>query len=135
MLLEKSDDISDVVTVSISWGANVQAVNDHLRSPLHDAAIFGNVKVTEALLRAGATDTIRDKGGRLAVNSAFYGQHMSVARVFARSGVDVQQRDSRGKTAADVARGPGVRLDMSWRIAILRKHRPKTTDSLSGNAS
>jgi len=59
-------------------GTNVNAVDADGDTPLHDAARFGHKAVVEALLKAGADKTIKNKEGKLASDLAAANGHEGI---------------------------------------------------------
>jgi ankyrin repeat protein len=59
-----------VVTLLGSRGADINACDDKLYTPLHAAAYKGNASVCTALLALGANPSAKDKDGHTALDSA-----------------------------------------------------------------
>jgi len=57
---------------------NINAIDSDGDTPLHDAARFGHTAVVEALLKAGADKTIKNKEGRLASDLATANGHEGI---------------------------------------------------------
>lgn len=99
------------------------------RTPLHHAAALGNIASCRALLNAGASVTLKDRGGRTPAQAAADAGFKDALMLFINSGrVDATQRDFEDRDLAHwaatldcvdvmmaVERLPGARLDRADR--------------------
>jgi len=80
---------------------DVDAINTAGWTPLHAAAAGGQMHVLRALLRAGASVGVRDRGGNLAAHEAARGGHVQCLEALQEAGVDLSEvRLSQTKGAA-----------------------------------
>ena len=73
------------------------------QTPLHRAAVKGNIDVVEFLLENGADRNSRDKRGETALHKAAFTNRAHVLQALLASGVPVNQQDDEGHTALHVA--------------------------------
>ncbi|MFE6648132.1 ankyrin repeat domain-containing protein [Nocardioides sp. NPDC057772] len=68
------------------------------RTPLHQAAVEGNVSLVRSLIEAGADVGAADKMGATALHFACQQDHLEVATVLLEAGAPVDVRDAYGNT-------------------------------------
>ncbi|CEJ81207.1 hypothetical protein VHEMI01349 [[Torrubiella] hemipterigena] len=91
--------------ILVHAGANKDAQDKMLRSPLHYAAADGpHVKTLKLLLRHGASPLLADKDGRTALHLVAIKGKVTRAKLLVEAGADANCRDNHGKTALDLAR-------------------------------
>lgn len=79
-----------------------------VNSPLHWAALKGNLGVVQALLRSGLDVHDVDDVGNSALHLACAGGHPEVAKYLLNNGADAHLRNSFGNTPAKVANGAAM---------------------------
>jgi hypothetical protein len=111
------NDLAPIVTLLISAGARLEAQDPQEgRTPLMHAD--HNLKLTQALLAAGADVGARDKQGRTAL---FYSMDWSVTESLLKAGSDPWVRDNQGKLAVDIAGDCCVATLKDWMASHPRK--------------
>ncbi|MDK2897772.1 MAG: uncharacterized protein PWP04_1892 [Candidatus Atribacteria bacterium] len=96
---------AEAVRQAIEAGANVNALDIHLRTPLMMAARFNpEVAVITALVEAGAEINARDKSGWTPLMfAARFSPEPAVIEVLIEKGADPELTDKTGKKAIDYA--------------------------------
>lgn len=79
--------------------------NSYRQTPLHYAAICGNVGVVESLLHAGARVEQRDSVGCTPLHHALRQGHRELSLVLLQSGADLNQLDGFGRTSLQLSIG------------------------------
>jgi len=69
------------------------------RTPMHYAALDGDLAQVRRLLAGGADPSAADDEGKTPLHFAAKGQHATVAQALLVAGADVDARDSHGNTA------------------------------------
>lgn len=83
---------------------NVNALDSCNRSPLHLAAVNGNLRIIKRLLAAGAAVNVQDSEGRTPMIKAIECAHTEVLQVLIETGADVDLADrEKGNTALHTA--------------------------------
>jgi ankyrin repeat protein len=103
-LAAMSGDLS-VVKALVAHGAEV---NPDGPSPLMGAASWGNVRITEYLLSAGAKIDATDATGQTALMWAARAGREAVVQLLLKSGADPAHRSFEGKAAVDYATDPHI---------------------------
>ena len=67
-------------------GADVNAINEHGRTPLLEAARYGHNDIVRVLIASGANVKAKDKDGKTALMLAIQGKHDEVVRVLKQAG-------------------------------------------------
>lgn len=102
------------VEVLVKAGANNDAQDKMLRSPLHYAANGSSTKILKLLLRHGANPLLVDKDGRTALHLVALKGNVTRARLLVNAGADANLRDKDGKTALDLARAARFRITVAY---------------------
>lgn len=77
----------------ITHGADVNAQNESLKTPLMIAAFHGKLSMVKELRQSGATYDLRDKSGLSAVHYAVDGGHLETLEWMLYDGADVNTKD------------------------------------------
>lgn len=94
------NDDADLVQRLLKSGADPNARNDYLASPLLEAAVTGNVQVIRALVKAGADVETANADGQTALMTLARTSNVEAARVLLERGAKVDAREGwRGQTA------------------------------------
>ncbi len=86
--------------------------------PLHDAAMRGNVKKINELLKKGVEVDSKNDTGSTALHWAAFKGHLDVAKVLIRHGADVNALSDRGSTPLRLA----TTHEKSEMIILLKNH-------------
>jgi ankyrin repeat protein len=101
------------------WRKPRPGVDAYGRSPLWYAAMDGDLKALERLLKAGADPTASDKDGYGALHVAAQGRHLAVVDRLLAAGADPNAADKHGNgplwTAGYYA-GPGVDGEAAFEV-------------------
>ncbi|HEY7910710.1 MAG TPA: ankyrin repeat domain-containing protein [Blastocatellia bacterium] len=87
------------VSALIERGLNVNARDDHGRTPLLEAVFGGHSDTIEYLLSRGADPDLKDRDGWTALMEAASKSHVDAVRMLLGSGADPNARNNRGWTA------------------------------------
>lgn len=97
-----------VVELLIENGADVNARDDHQKTPLHWAAhLPGYVRITELLIASGAEVNVKDDKHITPLHNAAFDDLDKVARLLIAHGADINAKDSEGLTPAGRATARG----------------------------
>lgn len=110
------DHLSDSIMAVAQWLVRakvpVHVKNDHDFTPLHIAAIGGEVALLKLLLELGASPNVRDRKLRTPLHYAAALGHVQVAKLLMQHGGRTDLADTNGVTAMDIIAAPGpVRPD------------------------
>ena len=97
--IENSD--YDRVVTLVESGANINAKNDDGESPLHFAAMYGNVQITRFLLSTGADIRIVDDEGNTPLHWAAAAGQLHQVRLLIDHGAAADAQNKMGQTAAE----------------------------------
>jgi ankyrin repeat protein len=131
--INKDEPNLNLVSDLIVLGANVdwQDEDNFNRTPLHEAAIYGNVEIARMLIDAGADLNLQTNGGRTPLHRAAYYGNVEIARILidARANLDLQDED--GETPLHGAASWGeVEITRMLIDAGARKDIPNNSDRL-----
>ena len=90
---------TETVKLLLEHGADVNALDATLRSPLFYAARKGHNEIVKILLRKGANANARDWSGYTPLREAAKAGHAGTVRLLLANGVDVNAKNDDGKTA------------------------------------
>ncbi|XP_059176236.1 ankyrin-3-like [Physella acuta] len=79
----------EVVNVLLKGGANVHAVDEDDRTPLHISAIYGDLDIVNSLIKAGSNINVTDKFGNTALLMSLLYNNKEVSKYCIESGADV----------------------------------------------
>ena len=95
----------------LAEGVDINQVTLAGESVLHVSGIKGNPEVVDALIKAGADVNARTRGGTYLkmtpLHWMVYGRHLSGMRLLLENGADVNAKNTKGETCADIAEGFG----------------------------
>ncbi|KAH0543156.1 hypothetical protein FGG08_002501 [Glutinoglossum americanum] len=77
------------------------------RTPLHYAAIFGNIDAATVLLRHGASVGPRDFLGCTALHHAFQQGHLDMIKLLLKHGANIRERDGFSRTCLQISISSG----------------------------
>ena len=92
----------------LGHNANVEARDNHNRSPLHHTAWHNSREVTQLLLKHNAYIEARDKDNQTPLHFTAYYNNIEVAKMLLEHNADMEARDKDNRTPLDLAR-------ISWR--------------------
>lgn len=90
---------SSMIRLLLDKGANVEAVDQHMKTPLHHAVIEGFEEMVELLLRKGANVKVEDYRGATPLQVAIAKGADSIITLLLNSGADIEARNEKGMTA------------------------------------
>jgi len=105
MELCKNGTLSDIQN-AVQSGADVNALDDHLRTPLMVAIRFNpHPEIISFLIQSGADVNAKDKAGWTPLMfAARFSANSEVIKILLEKGADAKARDKSGKKAIDYAR-------------------------------
>ena len=106
----KNNDVGEIARLVAKNPALSRAGNAINQTPLHIAAVWGNVAAAAALIRAGANVNAQNQYGLTAFHAAVDRNHTEVSRLLIDHGVDVRLRSANGMRAVDAAKSDAMRL-------------------------
>lgn len=83
----------------IAAGADVEALDEAVLSPLVLAALYGQAETVRLLIDAGAAPGGRDGNGYTALHAAAHGGHPAVVRLLLEFGLDVNDQANKARIA------------------------------------
>lgn len=102
-----------MISLLVHLGANLEAVDEELNTPLVFAARRGNYLAAETLLMAGARPYAANIRGQTALHAATFAHHVPVVRLLCRWDAEVGKLkfmvDTSGRNAYDTAADPPTR--------------------------
>lgn len=101
------------------WRKPRPGVDEYGRSPVWHAAMTGDLKALDRLLKAGADPTASDKDGYGALHIAVQERHLAVVERLLAAGADPDAVDKHGNGplwTAGYSAGPGVDDDAPFEI-------------------
>lgn len=90
-----------IITILLDKGADVESNDKKGNTPLHYAAIEGNVRILRLLLDRGANLGATCRDGKTALHNAAQRLRLEAVQMLLEKGVDVRVKDVFGRTAAD----------------------------------
>ncbi|XP_059176234.1 serine/threonine-protein phosphatase 6 regulatory ankyrin repeat subunit B-like [Physella acuta] len=109
----------EVVNVLLKGGANVHAVDEDDRTPLHIASIFGDLDIVKSLIKAGSNINAVDKFGNTPLFFSLLYNHRELAKYLIKSGADVNLMSESQRSPLYVA----VFYKNTELVRMLIKHR------------
>ena len=102
--------------------ATASPVVPYDRTPLHIAALWGDVEIVEVLLERGADPNVKDDNGQTPLHIAAQEGHVDVVRVLLERGADPRIADNGGHIPLDYAKDSTIRslLESAMRSNELR---------------
>ena len=99
-------DNSYIATLLLDHGAEIEAVNDDLRTPLMVACEYGRPNMTRLLVSRGAQVNKIDRLGRTAMILAILDGYntIEILQILLDAGAEINIRDEDGRSALDYAR-------------------------------
>ncbi|XP_019636854.1 PREDICTED: uncharacterized protein LOC109479344 [Branchiostoma belcheri] len=94
---------TEVATLLIEHGADLEARGWYHNTPLHEAALRGHTGTCELLIRHGADVTARDSDQETPLHKAAWWDHTGTCELLIRHGADVMARDKSDQTSLHVA--------------------------------
>jgi ankyrin repeat protein len=108
----------DIARLLLEHGAEVNAQTTSGRTPLHDAAMFGQVEVARVFLERGANVGAEDEDGETPLHICGHGpgkmpfvtnyEKPEVVRMLLKRGADVGAKDNKGSTPLHAAAKSGM---------------------------
>jgi len=139
MVIEKLNDkesrLSEILTKEsynreicewlISKGADVDAVDNHLNTPLIKASRNGDRQIAELLISKDAKIDHRNEDGQNALIFASERGHKEIVELLLNNGANIKAKDNKGKTAMNYAREKGFieieEILKSKRVSLISK--------------
>jgi len=115
--------VPDLLTMLYEFGAPLEAATTQGHTPLHLAAIRGDVPTIRRLLYLEADAAARDVEGRTPIILALVQDNWQAVEALARHGVGLTVTDLRDRTPLQVAAGLGPRREVME--TILRRYMPE----------
>lgn len=105
MLAAMENPNPDVIRRLIAAGAKVDAASGTGATALMCSALNARTEVAQALLDAGANAKAADKDGNTSLHyCAMLGRNPAIASLLIKAGADINAKDTKAKTALDLAR-------------------------------
>jgi ankyrin repeat protein len=104
------------VEMLLNLGADVNAADEHGRTPLHDACLKGRLDTVKLLLDRGAKIGAVDENKATPLHDAALGGSAKVVELLLERKADLSARDSKGLTPLDYA----VKLERTDAIRALQ---------------
>ncbi|MHC9542601.1 MAG: ankyrin repeat domain-containing protein [Vulcanimicrobiota bacterium] len=95
---QSSSAFLEIIELLTGRGLPVDSQNVNGQTPLHLAAMAGNLEVVELLLQKGASIKILNKKGEPPLQMAAHGHNQAVAELLIAKGADVNLKSSNGST-------------------------------------
>jgi ankyrin repeat protein len=116
-----------LIPLLINYGANISAITSAGHTPLHSAALSGNVHALKQLLAHGANVTVQDNDGRSPLHRV---RDIAVARPLLAAGTPLLLRDKDKKTAEELAaEGPAASSEV-YAFLKAARHEAKLDQSV-----
>ena len=100
-------------------------------SPIHEAALMGNIEAVKQYLAAGTDVNAKNDRGRTPLHDAAINGHYAIAELLIAAGADVNAKDESGETPLDVA----IKLNHTELTDLLRKHGGKMGEELKAEGN
>lgn len=95
---------AEIVRYLLKFGADVNALNDAYRSPLHLAALNNTPEIVEILLAHGPNLNLKDRDQMTCVHIAAQNGLVPILKMLLQAQPDLSLRNDRGYLARDLAR-------------------------------
>ena len=103
-----NDRDGETVSYLISHGAEVNAQNDELYTPLHNAATYANLTTVRTLLGKNASTDITNQDGQTPLHIAAQKGCVEIVIELLAQGADASIVDTKGKRAQDLNQSPAI---------------------------
>ncbi len=88
----------EIIEILLARGLPINSQNVNGQTPLHLAAMAGNIEVAELLLQKGASIKILNKKGESPLHMAAHGHNPALAGLLVAKGADVNLKSNSGST-------------------------------------
>jgi ankyrin repeat protein len=117
---------SSVIRNLLLVGSDVNVVDTHQNSPLHEAIIIGNISIVRLLLNAGAQVNKQNNQGdtalHLAVKAGYrkaFRHYAAIVKVLIDSGADISLKNNAGKIALEYAVLDNIKKILSSKLQAI----------------
>lgn len=92
-----------ILRALLDAGADVNAGDDGLYTPLHLAVLNNNPKIVSILIEFGCDVNLRNQDGYTALHVATRGGYQEIAKMLVQNGADVNLEDAQGRSPIQIA--------------------------------